>query len=175
MKQPIGRGTLVCLLTLVPAVANGQESDRFRGTYVFSGGERERDARRDRIEELTSKMNGLLRPIARSVLTDVTKIPPRVVIQGDGESLAIALPPLPARQSSLDGTARRFRTINGTWATIRRVRSKNTIVETIAQGRRRRVITYRLSEDSNHLVLRWTIEAPLLPSSLCLRLSYRRL
>ncbi len=162
-----------CVLSASPSV-RAEDCLSFGGEYRYVGGQRQRDARAAMIEDVVSAMNVLIRPLARSKLSEVTEIPPRVTFETRGDQIAIVLPPRPPRYSRLDGSRTPFRNTRGSRAVVSRRIRGNVIVEDIAIGRKRRVITYRFSNGGRRLSLRWTVEAPsLLPAPVGFNLTYR--
>lgn len=168
---------IAIMAALAPATAWAESLEEIQGTYVFAGGQSQRDGVHDSVESVVDQMGAISRAFARNKLHSACAIPSRIVFTPRGNNLAITLSPQPARSSNLDGTRVTFQNTVGQEVTMHRVtRGENTIVETIDASRSsRRIIVYQFSPDRSRLTIRWRIEnSQYLPSPISYTLSFRR-
>lgn len=163
--------------SLWPAAAFAQPLEEIQGTYVYVGGQVQRDRAHQAVETIVDQMGAISRAFARNKLHAACAVPGRIVFTPQGDNLAITLSPQPARTSQLDGTSVSFQNTEGQTVAMQRVvRGEDTIIETIDAARdSRRVITYRFSPDRSRLTIRWRLENPrYLPAPITYTLSFRR-
>lgn len=168
---------VVLVGSLWPASAFAQPIAELEGTYVYVGGQVQRDRAHEAVENVVDQMGAISRAFARNKLHSACTVPRRIVFAPQGNNLTISLAPAPARTSQLDGTSVNFQNTEGQTVTMHRViRGEDTIIETIDAARdSRRVITYRFSADRSRLTVRWQVENPrYLPTPITYTLSFRR-
>lgn len=165
---------LVCQGT-APRSAAGQTLPCPEGVYLFSGGEEQRQGRGEAIVQAAEEFTPILRPIARRVMRRWIVVPPRVVVERDGDQAALVLPPLPARFTELDGTPLRFNNAKGQAAELRRWVRDRRIVEAITNERSRQKRIFTFSRSCRQLETSWHIVSEhVQKTTVEFDLSYRR-
>jgi hypothetical protein len=160
----------VLLLWGSPAAAQSG----FDGAFLYAGGAEERAAFGEAIERVVSRMNALIRSIARSRLRPRVVIAHQMRFRAVGDRLRIEHEPLPPREVRLDGAPMRLTNRSGDRVTASYRGGPGQITERIAQGRSSQTNRYLLSSDGRRLTVETRIRSPQLPDEIRFVLSYRR-
>jgi hypothetical protein len=146
--------------------------DRFVGSYKFSGGDRERKAHDEAIEDVVSEMNFLVRSIARKRLREGTRIPSRVEISRKGNQLTLTFDGR-VYSAPINGGAVEVETVTGDTVELRYRVSGKRIEQHFAGDDGGRVNVMILGDDGN-LKMKVRVFSSKLPKDLRFELTYSR-
>lgn len=147
--------------------------ERFRGHYVWVGGEIEQEARLDAIEVVVAKMNRVLRGAARRRLRNGTHVSSTYDIEVDGGIVTIGIDDGRAWTTDLEGTPARYEH-EGEAMTMSRWWVEGTIHAVGEQKVGSGTYDFRLSEDGQTLNVRFSINSGLMPEPVVFDTTYQR-
>lgn len=168
----VGTGAAsVSALLAREAWADAGNEKPFLGTYKFSGGDKERDARDAAIDDVVSSMNIVSRTIARERLKSANVIAAVVAITSDGTSLTISLDSR-VYTAPLAGTSVKVTGITGDKLDLSYVLSTTSIEQRFSGDGKGRVNTFTKSGDQLTMSVR--VHATQLPKDLKYKLTYKK-
>ena len=158
----------------LPVASVRDARDAWVGSFQYAGGQSERKALDDAIEDIVQEMNFLIRPIARSRLKEANVVPGSIGFAKRGVELEIEMAGKRPLSAPVDGTAV-FRT-NSHGERIKVVQrvSQPKLHQHCSGSQGEREIHYVLDEDGKRLTAHITIRSERLPKPLQYRLTYRR-
>jgi hypothetical protein len=172
--------TSVCGLAVILVVATfavavrAQGAPSFGGTYVFVGGDPQRAAVSQAIDDVVAQLSAVLRGLANERLHARVGVAPQMILRPEGDRLHIEHPPLPPRTVPVDGSALPMRNLAGDRVSVTYRMVDGALVEVISQGRSSQTNRYRLSPDGSQITFDAAIRSPVLPAVIRYRLTYRR-
>jgi len=159
-------------LVLFLAGGTALAAQQIEGTYTLVA--QESDDVVQAINSATSRMNFLIRPVARSRLRGTNPAYQRVVIGREGNRIRIEMDDAPAVVAPRDGTPIRWRRADGEQldVTVNAEPARVTQTFRAEDGERENLLV--LSPDGRTLAMTVTIRSPQLPEPLTYTLRYRR-
>ena len=155
-----------------PAAAVPDDRARFSASFRFVGSSREEAARRAAIDRGIDSLFFAIRGIARSRLSDATKIEPWVAFSFDAEKIRVRLPSVthvsPANGAPVDY-------VSGSDHTKLRQRLEaGRVTQVFVAGEGSRTNAWVLSSDARTLELTVTVSSPRLTRPVVYTLTYTR-
>ena len=181
----MARGRRAFLSTMVGGVAGtglvviarpGKAAASSSGRYVFAGGTREENRRREAVEAVVSEVNVMIRGLARDRILEGTapKTPLDIHIDPSSNQGWLDSPSMPRIAGPLNGSPFSWRTAKGdrnsvtmSWG------SESLLVRFLGDGADSRY-QYRFQPDQGRMTLAVVIRHRMMPSPLRFRQSYRR-
>jgi hypothetical protein len=154
------------------AALAGSEVDRFVGKYRFAGGQAQRNALREAIEELVQAINVLVRGKARTKLEETNPVFDSVVIERGAGTLVLTFGTL-KNACKLDGSATQVDGIDGSKLTCRLSMENGALVQRLSGSRGGRDNTITVDEHGK-LRVKTRIHSRLMPKDLRYKLTYAR-
>jgi hypothetical protein len=148
------------------------EADRFVGQYAFAGGEAQRAALRDAIEELVAQLNAVIRGVARDKLTDTNPVFERVSIERKGGELVLSYGSH-TNTCKLDGSPSDVEGIDGSSLECRLSMHGDAFVHRVDGPRGGRVNTFTIGK-SGRLTMKTRIHSKMMPADLRYTLTFER-
>jgi len=168
-------GTALSAAALAAPAAFAADVDpalaRLIGTFRHAGGESERRALHDAIEDVVRDMSSIARPVARARLTEANPIPDTLALRSDGRTVTLAYA-AESYAAPLDGTPARVVTSAGDAMTLKVRLEKATLRQTFSADDKSRTNLLRLEGDK--LAVYVQVQAALLSRELVYRLTYAR-
>lgn len=155
-----------------PAAAVDSVLERLLGSYRHAGGERDKKARDDAIDDVVKHMNVLVRSIARSRLEQANPIPARVRIARIGDDLSISMDDRSYR-APIDGRSVKVKGITGDELEMHFRVDGQTLVQIFEGDGGGRINRFSPSGDGE-LTMKVRVFSERLPKDLEYRLGYRR-
>lgn len=143
----------------------------FLGSYRHAGGDKERKARDQAIDDVVESMNFIARGIARDKLKETNPIAASLGISADTNNLTITLDGR-TYTGPLSGGTVKVKAITGDLMDMRYAVTKTEITQVFSGDDRGRVNRYRL--DSGKLTLHVRVHSSRLPKDLVYSLTYTR-
>jgi hypothetical protein len=162
------------LVALPPSAAASDDAPGFgalMGTYRHVGGEAERQAVHDAIEEVVRELSPLARPIARARLEEANPIPGRLALSSDGKRVTTTFA-AESFTASLDGTPAKVVTSAGDEMVLRLRHERGTLRQGFSAPGKARTNWIRI--EGGKLVIYVRVVAEALPRELVYRLTYER-
>lgn len=154
------------------AAVVSSDADRFVGTYHFAGGQAQRTALREAIEELVELLNILVRGTARDKLHETNPVFDRVTIERSADSMVLTFGTL-KNACKIDGSATQVEGIDGSKLTCRLSIKNGALVQQLSGSRGGRDNTLTLDEHGK-LRVKTRIHSRLMPKDLHYTLTYAR-
>jgi hypothetical protein len=154
------------------AAVASSDGDRFVGSYRFAGGQAQRTALREAIEELVEALNILVRGRARDKLQETNPVFDSVKITRSGDSLVLTFGTL-KNACKLDGSPTKVEGIDGSELTCRLSMEKHALVQRLSGPRGGRDNTITVDEHGK-LRIKTRIHSRLMPKDLHYELTYAR-
>lgn len=148
------------------------EADRFVGQYAFAGGEAQRTALRDAIEELVAQLNAVIRGVARDKLTATNPVFETVSIERKGGELVLRYG-AHTNVCKLDGSASDVEGIDGSSLECRLSMHGDALVHRVDGSRGGRVNTFTIGK-SGRLTMKSRIHSKMMPADLRYTLTFER-
>lgn len=161
------------LVTLSPqeAPAESGAEKPFVGTYKHTGGDKEREARDEAIEDVIASMNILSRTVAREKLKSANVIPAAISIASDGTNLTISLDSR-VYTAPLDGSKVKVTGITGDKLDLSYSVTASKIEQRFtAEGKGR---TNAFTKSGETLVVNVRVHSTQLPKDLKYKLTYKK-
>lgn len=165
-----GAASLCTLLPWHRAAAEGAEKP-FVGSYKYSGGDKEKEARDAAIDDVVSSMNIVSRTIARERLKSANAIAQAVVIASDGTNLTISLDTR-VYKAPLAGTSVKVTGITGDQLDLTYSVSTGKIEQRFSAEGKGRVNGFTRSGEQLTMSVR--VHATQLPKDLKYKLTYKK-
>jgi hypothetical protein len=154
------------------AAAAPDERARFTASFRFAGSNREKDERRAAIDRGIDSLFFMIRGIARSRLSDGTKIDPWVAFSFDADKIRVRVPSSthvsPANGAPVDYVSGSDRT------KLSQRLEAGKITQLFVAGEGRRMNEWVLSPDASTLALTVTVSSPKLTRPVIYKLTYAR-
>lgn len=141
--------------------------------FTFSGGEPDRRMLEDAIERAVAEMSFLIRPFARSRLTQANRIRGRMWLRLEGAELVVDRDGSVVR-SPASGEPARWTDPDGKAYVVRQVLRGRELVQRFTSEDGERLNTLSLSDDGRRLRLAVEVRSARLPAPLCYELAYER-
>jgi hypothetical protein len=152
------------------ALAAEDDRERFSASFRYLGSQNEEAARRDAVDRGVDGFFFAIRGIARTRLSDGTKIDPWVNFSFDGDNLRVRMPST-TTVSPVNGT---FVDHGSDHTKLSQRLTDSKITQTFIAGEGQRVNEWVLSADANKLWLRVTVSSPKLSHPVAYTLTYER-
>jgi hypothetical protein len=173
MRFPLKSIVLVGLALLAaPAAEAGAQGMPLQGTFVYTA--EGSDNLEQAIQQATSRMNFVTRPIARSRLKKTNSVYQKIAIGRTADEVSIAFDARAPVVSPASGSAVRWRREDGEMFDVTTTGGNGSLQQTFKAEDGERVNTFTLAPDGNTLTMNVTITSPRLPQPLTYRLRYRR-
>lgn len=146
------------------------------GRYVFSGGTREEDRRREAVEKVVGEVNVMIRAFARDRILEGTapKTPLDIHIDPSANEGWLDSPTMPRISGPVNGSPFSWRTAKGDRNSVTlSLASESLLVRFLGDGADSRY-QYRFLPDQGRMTLSVVIRHRMMPSPLRFRQSYRR-
>lgn len=146
----------------------------YAGTYVFVGGEKQKQRVTQAIEDVVQQLNVLIRPIARDRLGPPNAIPHRIHVSANEDFTTITLD-----QRTIRAQVNGKQPVNATdvygkpvqfW---HKLQQGHLIEHAVGKGGTKKNV-FILSEDGKKLIIDVTMDSKQLPAPIKYRLTYRR-
>lgn len=149
------------------------EAVAIAGQYRFIGGDKERQALLDAIEDVIADMNFIARPIARKRLRESNLPSAELHLVVTADEITVARPGRPTVSAPRDGSTITWESPDGDEFQVRHrlVDDKTLVQEFVGDGNRSENV---FSLDGDRVTVATTIEADRLPKVLRFRMTYRR-
>lgn len=153
----------------------GATAPRIAGRYQYIGGQRERQALADAIEEVVKEMIFLARPIARRRLRDSNQPSDELRLEFSPTNITIVRPGRPTVAARRDGSTVVWKSPEGDEFKVKhRLGADGSLIqEFIGDGNRSENI-FKLADGGSLLTVQTTISADPLPKVLRFQMTYRR-
>ncbi|MBC8069616.1 MAG: hypothetical protein IAG13_14865 [Deltaproteobacteria bacterium] len=148
------------------------EADRFVGQYAFAGGEAQRTALRDAIEELVAQLGAVIRGVARDKLTKTNPVFGKLSIERKGGALVLTYDSL-TNTCNLDGSASDVEGIDGSSLECKLGVQGDALVQRVDGSRGGRVNTFTIGKDGR-LSMKTRVHSKLMPADLHYTLTFAR-
>jgi hypothetical protein len=170
-------GLLLALTATINATAEDEspyeEAARYSGTFLFVGGEAERQAQMDSIETVVQQMNRVLRGTARRRMKAGTHITEVFIIDVQVDSITITIDDGRAWTTDLQGTPFES-THDGDQMFMSRRWVEGTIKAKGVQKAGTGTYHFRLSEDGQTLSVAYGLDSKHMPEAVEFDTTYRR-
>jgi hypothetical protein len=171
---------LAVMAGLVPAALTAQASSTLRGTWTIN--QQQSDDINAKINTAVSRMNVVVRQIARPRLRSTNTAYPRLVLTHDQATVRVDMSGRPSVSSPANGTPVLWQRETGAACTqvkgdcVRVTHEWNSgnLSQTFQAEDGRRVNVFSVSPDGNTLTMNVTITSPRLPQPLTYKLVYNR-
>ncbi len=141
------------------------------GTYRFAGGDAERTALRDAIEDVVQGVSAIARPIARARLQEANPVPDGLTLRSDAKLFTLAYA-AETFAAPLDGSPVKVETSAGDDLELRIRFEKGTMRQVFSgEGKSR---TNLLRREGDRLAIYVRVRADMLPKELVYRLTFER-
>lgn len=158
-----------------PASASATAArDRFAGSYVFVGGQKQRDALEAAIAKATDDMSFITRPIARSRLRDKTQIRANMGFAFGGGNITWTASDVPPAISPEDGSFGQYKSGSDTLKLSQKVNAAGQLIQSFVASDGSRKSTYTLSADGKTLLVSLTVNSTKLPAPVQYSLTYQK-
>jgi hypothetical protein len=164
---------LAVVLSPARAHADGDERARFNGSFRYAGSTGEEAARRAAIDRAIDSLFFAIRGIARSRLSNGTKIDPWVSFSLAASKIRVRIPLSPEAVSPDDGAAVDY-VNDGERSKLSQRIAGSKITQVFAADEGKRMNEWVLSPDGATLVLNVTISSPKLTRPVVYSLTYKR-
>lgn len=174
---PDASGAAVQAAAEPTAVAGAAETaaPKIEGRYRYIGGEAQRQALLDAIEDVVKDMFLLARPIARRRLRDSNQPSAELALEFGARVITIVRPGRPTVAAPRDGSRVVWRSPEGDEFQVKhRLRSDGALIQEFVGDGNRSENVFRLADDGARLTVETTISADALPKVLRFKMSYRR-
>jgi hypothetical protein len=162
----------VAVLSPCSALAADADRERFSASFRYVGSRNEEATRRDAIDRGVDGFFFAIRGIARSRLSDGTKIDPWVNFSFDADNLRVRVPSTttvsPANGTFVDHGS------GGDRSKLSQRLTDGKITQMFVAGEGQRVNEWMLSPDANRLLLKVTVSSPKLTRPVVYTLTYER-
>jgi hypothetical protein len=148
------------------------EADRFVGRYTFAGGEAQRAALSQAIEELVAQLNAMIRNMAREKITETNPVFDTVSIERKGDELVLKYGSL-TNACKLDGSPSEVEGIDGSTLTCRLAMDGGALVHRVKGSRGGRVNTFTIGKNGR-LTMKTRIHSKMMPADLLYTLTFKR-
>lgn len=160
---------------LHPGVARAATPARcLSGRYRYVGGAPQREQLLQSIDEVVSEMNFVVRPIARSRISEAVSPNRPLEFDFDGGAVTFRNPALPPLRADLGGTPTRWTNQDGATMTVHATLDGTTLKLQFTGDGANSHYTYRFCEETGRLQVRARVTHDRLPKALTYRLNYRR-
>ena len=149
------------------------QAQAFTGTYVFEGGQKQRDGVNEAIELSVASLNALIRNMGRKRLQETNTIPKQLSIQLSGHDLEILFDG-DGHSAKLDGTPLKTKDKSGDKLKVSHRMRGAKLTELLDGTGGDRHNTFKLSDDGNHLTVKVKISSSQLPVPVEYSLRYKR-
>lgn len=170
-------GLLLALTATITAAADDEspyeEAARYSGTFLFIGGEAERQAQLDSIEDVVQQMSRVLRGTARRRMEAGTHITEVFIIDVQMDSITITIDDGRAWTTDLHGTRFEY-THDGDQMFMSRRWVEGTIKAKGEQKAGTGTYHFRLSEDGQTLYVAYGLDSKHMPAPVAFETTYRR-
>lgn len=156
-----------------PARADGAQPGRFAGTYRFAGGAAEEAGRSAAVDRCVATLFFAIRGIARSRLSNGTKIDPWVSFAVEAGTIQFRTPTSPVATSPEQGAVVDY-TSHGERSKLSQRFAEGRLVQVFAADEGKRVNEWALAPDGSTLTVRVTISSPKLSTPVVYSLTYRK-
>jgi hypothetical protein len=168
---------LTLLVTLAPLLPRSARADddhaRFAGTYTFAGAAAEDGARHAAIDRVVGNMFFAVRGIARSRLTNATRIEPWVSIKFDAGAIRVRVPSAAEASSPEAGNVVEYTNGEDHVKLSQKLASgRLTQVFVAEDGKRQNDLV--LASDGSLLFVKVTVSSPKLPAPVVYTLTYKK-
>jgi hypothetical protein len=153
--------------------AKPDERTRFAGTFRYAGDAREEAARAKAIDRAIETLFFAIRGIARSRLSNGTKIDPSVTFAFDAGKIRSRIPSSPEVVSPENGTPVSY-VADGERSTVTQRLVGSKLTQTFIADEGQRSNEWTLSADGTTLLLKVTVSSPKLSTPLVYVLTYRK-
>ena len=172
VAEAIAAGEVEAEAIEAAAAVSETEADRFVGQYAFAGGEAQRTALRDAIEELVAQLSAVIRGVARDKLTATNPVFERVSIERKGGQLVLNYGSH-TNTCNLDGSASDVEGIDGSSLECRLSMQGDALVHRVGGSRGGRVNTFTIGK-SGRLTMKTRIHSKMMPADLRYTLTFER-
>ena len=148
------------------------DADRFVGRYAFAGGEAQRAALRQAIEDLVAQLNAMIRNMAREKIAETNPVFDVISIERNGDELVLKYDGL-TNACKLDGSASEVKGIDGGTLTCRLSMDGEALVHRVKGSRGGRVNTFTVNK-SGKLTMKTRIHSKMMPADLLYTLTFAR-
>jgi len=148
------------------------QAERFVGQYAFAGGQAQRTALRDAIEELVAQLNAMIRGVARQKLTETNPVFEKVSIERKAGELVLSYGSH-TNACKLDGSASDVEGIDGSSLKCRLSMHGDTLVHRVDGSRGGRVNKFTIGENGR-LTMKSRIHSKMMPADLRYTLTFAR-
>mgnify|MGYP000453744916 CR=1 FL=1 len=147
----------------------------FNGKYRYVGGDRQRKALEQAIETAAEQLNVVIRKIGRKRLTETNPIDPslEIIVTADKVKTIFSKSGFDA-ECKVDGPTISYTNKKGKKLKVRVRRSKNKLVQSIADSDGVKTTVFVLSKDRSRLTVHHKVTADRLDSPMTYKLSYAR-
>jgi hypothetical protein len=159
--------------TLAPRSVHADDRRRFAGTYRFAGGTAEEAQRSAAVDRCVASLFFAIRGIARSRLSNGTKIEPWVSFAFDAGMIDYRTPSSPPAASPEQGTVVDYRS-HGERSKLSQRFTNGRLVQIFAADEGERMNEWTLAPNGSTLTLLVTISSPKLSVPMVYSLTYRR-
>lgn len=156
-----------------PSAPAPQERIRITGTFRFAGDRGEEAARRAAIDRGIGGLFFAIRGIARSRLSNGTKIDPWVSFAFDADRIRVRVPSAP-EAAAPDGGAPVDLVSDGERVKLSHVASSSRVTQTFVASEGKRVNEWVMSSDGSTLSVRVTVSSSQLTAPVVYTLTYKR-
>jgi hypothetical protein len=161
------------LSSAAPATAGDRAEplEQLTGTFVHAGGDAERRAVHDAIEEVVREMSPLVRSVARARLEEANPVPETLALRSDGKVFTMAYSE-ETYSGWLDGTPAKVSTRDGDSMQLRLRLENRTLRQVFTADDKSRTNLLRI--EGGKLAVYVQVHASSLPHHLVYRLTYER-
>ena len=171
----VGGGCLGAGLVFLsrPSVA----ASAWSGRYVFTGGKRQEERRREAIEKVVQEVNVLIRGLARERITEGTapNTPLDMHVDPAANEAWLVAPRMPRIQGPISGVPFRWKSAEGDRNVVSFTWSEDVLVTRFRGDGADSRYEYRFNPDEGAMTLSAVIRHRLMPLPLRFRQSYRRI
>lgn len=148
---------------------------RIAGRYQYVGGERERQALLDAIEDVVKEMIFLARPIARRRLRDGNRPSDELRLEVSPTQITVVRPGRPTVTARRDGSTVVWKSPEGDEFKVKhRLGADGSLIQEFVGDGNRSENIFKLADDGSALTVQTTISAERLPKVLRFQTTYRR-
>lgn len=148
---------------------------RISGNYRYAGGEKQRQALIDAIEDVIAEMNFIARPIARKRLLESNLPSAELQLVVTDDEIIVARPGRPTVSAPRDGSMIVWESPDGDEFEVRhRLISDDELVQEFVGDGNRSENVFKLDDGGTRVVVATTITADRLPKTLRFKMTYRR-
>jgi hypothetical protein len=169
---------LPVLLAVTPASASADPAPdphvAFTATFKYAGNAQEEAGRRAAIDKAIASLFFAIRPIARSRLSDGTRIDPSVAFSFTGGQIRVKLPPAPDAVSPEAGGTVNYTDDSGEKSRLSQVFASSKLTQVYATDDGSRRNEWSLSADGSTLSLHVVVSSPKLSAPVIYTLTYKK-